>query len=63
MIVRPPLSSGGRPVRVRGEILGGAYSWKDLPEFVQRVGLDADMVDVADPELFEWRGGEPDMWI
>ncbi|MFI8184155.1 hypothetical protein OG539_15975 [Actinacidiphila glaucinigra] len=58
-----PLSdTGGRVVRVENEILGTAYRMADLVEFLRRAGLDADMADVVDPEVIDWRGGGPDVW-
>lgn len=62
MIVMPPSPSGGRRVRIDGEILGVAYNLRDFLEFVRRVGLDPDMVNVVDEDLIEWRGGGPDVW-
>ncbi|MFI9081623.1 hypothetical protein ACIGW8_35040 [Streptomyces sioyaensis] len=62
VIVQPPGASGGRRVRIDGEILGVAYSPADLLEFLRRAGLDPDMVDLTDTDLIEWRGGGPDVW-
>ncbi|MGY4973479.1 hypothetical protein ACWGCC_30430 [Streptomyces nigrescens] len=63
VIVQPPAATGGRRVRIDGEILGVAYSLADLKEFLRRAGLpDPDMVDLSDPDLVEWRGGGPDEW-
>ncbi|MGW5818053.1 hypothetical protein [Streptomyces noursei] len=61
VIVHPPAPSGGRRVHVDGEILGVAYGLRDVQEFARRAGLDPD-ADVTDPDLFEWRGGGPDVW-
>ncbi|WP_406266244.1 hypothetical protein OH779_19910 [Actinacidiphila glaucinigra] len=60
--VMPPGDTGGRVVRVDNEVLGTAYRMADLLEFLRRAGFDADMADVVDPELIEWRGGGPDTW-
>lgn len=62
IIVQPPSPSGGRRVRVDGQILGIAYSSRDLLEFLRRAGLDEDEVALDDPGLIEWRGGGPDEW-
>lgn len=63
IIVHPPSPSGGRRVRVNAEILGVAYSEADLREFLRRAGLDPDGIALDDPDLVEWRGGGPDVWI
>lgn len=62
VIVQPPAPSGGRRVRVDGEILGVAYGPEDLMEFLRRTGLDPDAVDLDDPEVIEWRGGGSTVW-
>ncbi|WP_431781685.1 hypothetical protein [Streptomyces chumphonensis] len=62
IIVQPPSPSGGRRVRVGGQILGIAYTTADLLEFLRRAGLDEDEVALDDPGLIEWRGGGPDEW-
>ncbi|UCM90636.1 hypothetical protein [Streptomyces marincola] len=62
IIVYPLTGGGGRRVRANGEILGRARSLGELLEFLRRAGLDPEDVDLRDPELFEWRGGGPDIW-
>lgn len=62
VIVHPPSPSGGRRVTVDSQLLGRAYSCRDLEAFLRRSGLDPDTLDVADTELIEWRGGGPDVW-
>lgn len=63
VIVHPPSPSGGRRVRVDGEILGLAYGLVDVAEFLRRAGLEAvDDSIVAESHLIEWRGGGPDVW-
>ncbi|POX51090.1 hypothetical protein [Streptomyces sp. Ru72] len=63
VIVYPPSESGGRRVRVDGEILGTAYSLHDLTVFLQHAGLEGvDEVDVAESPLIEWHGGGPEVW-
>lgn len=60
MIVYPPSRTGGRRVRVDGEILGLAYSDRDLIEFLRRAGpADADELVRSDSLLIDWRGGRP----
>ncbi len=57
--VYPPTPTGGRRVRVDGEILGLAHSDRDLVEFLRRAGVDdaEELVD-SDSRLIEWRGGK-----
>ncbi|MFF6829616.1 hypothetical protein [Streptomyces longwoodensis] len=63
VVVYPPSETGGRRVRVDGEILGTAYSLHDVSVFLERAGLEGwDELDVAQAELIEWRGGGPDQW-
>lgn len=62
MVVNPPSPSGGRRVRVDGEILGLAYSLVDVAEFLRRAGLELDQAEVAESDLIEWRGGGPEVW-
>ncbi|MFB6813085.1 hypothetical protein ACFCV8_00860 [Streptomyces sp. NPDC056347] len=63
VVVYPPDESGGRRVRADGEILGMAYSIRDVVEFLRRAGLDTITEDdVAVSGLIEWRGGGPESW-
>ena len=63
VIVSPPSPTGGRHVRVDGEILGVAYGMRDLVEFLRRAGLeDVDEDQLARSPMVEWRGGGPDVW-
>ncbi|SMF64609.1 hypothetical protein [Streptomyces sp. Amel2xC10] len=63
VIVYPPDEDGGRRVRAGGEILGRAYSLRDVAEFLRRAGIDdADEVWVETSELIEWRGSGPQAW-
>lgn len=63
VVVYPPSPSGGRRVRVHAEILGTAYSLRDLVEFLRRAGLEGvDEGDAAVSEIIEWRGGGPSVW-
>lgn len=60
VIVDPPLPTGGRRVRVGGEILGLAHDLRDVAEFLRRAGLDD--IDVETSALIDWRGGGPGVW-
>jgi hypothetical protein len=62
MIVYPPSETGGRHVRLDGEILGVAYDLRDFMEFLRRAGVDPRAVSVTDPDLVEWRGAGPAVW-
>ncbi|MBV2354065.1 hypothetical protein KUM39_06760 [Streptomyces sp. J2-1] len=60
--VQLPSPTGGRRVRVNGEILGLAHNVRDLVEFLRRAGLDLEPEDVADSPLIDWRGLGPERW-
>ncbi|KAB1144681.1 hypothetical protein F7R91_20775 [Streptomyces luteolifulvus] len=62
VIVHPPSPTGGRRVRVDGEILGLAHNVADVAEFLRRAGLEVDPADVARLTWIEWRGGGPGVW-
>ncbi|MCX4993823.1 hypothetical protein [Streptomyces longwoodensis] len=63
VVVYPPSETGGRRVRVDGEILGTAYTLHDVSVFLERAGLEGwDELDVAQAEMIEWRGGGPGQW-
>ncbi|MGW5275522.1 hypothetical protein ACWEQP_23685 [Streptomyces sp. NPDC004044] len=40
IVIYPPDESGGRRVRVDGEILGMAHSLRDVTESLRRAGMD-----------------------
>lgn len=48
VIVHPPSPTGGRRVRVDGEILDLAHNVADVAEFLPRAGLEIDSADVAE---------------
>ncbi|MFF7365646.1 hypothetical protein [Streptomyces sp. NPDC008125] len=61
--VYPPSPTGGRRVRIDGEILGLAHDLADVAEFLRRAGLDdIDEHDVETSALIDWRGGGPRVW-
>ncbi|UNO38691.1 hypothetical protein [Streptomyces sp. MST-110588] len=64
VIVHPPTPSGGRRVTLRGRFAGLAHGRGDVAEFLRRAGLapDSEDIDLDDPELIEWRGGDLDTW-
>ncbi|MGI5437774.1 hypothetical protein ACQEV4_10150 [Streptomyces shenzhenensis] len=62
VIVHPPSPTGGRRVRVDGEILGLAHNIGDLVEFLRRAGLELDAAEVAGAPWIDWRGVGPDRW-
>ncbi|MET7853423.1 hypothetical protein AB0D78_19940 [Streptomyces avermitilis] len=62
VIVSPPSPTGGRRVRVDGEILGLAYNLGDVAEFLRRAGMEMEPVQVAVSPLIDWRGVGPEYW-
>ena len=61
VVIEPPGEDGRRRVRVGGTSLGLATGTGDVLEFCRRAGLDPDRLRFDD-ELFDWRGGGPDVW-
>ncbi|MGI5514595.1 hypothetical protein [Streptomyces sp. CA-106131] len=54
---------GGRRIRIDDEVLGTAYSLRDLAVFLRHAGLVGwDELDVAESDLIEWHGGGPEVW-
>ncbi|MET8956440.1 hypothetical protein [Streptomyces sp. NPDC004533] len=62
VMVHPPSPTGGRRVRVDGEMLGLAHNIGDLVEFLRRAGLELDAAEVAGAPWIDWRGVGPDRW-
>ncbi|KOT94462.1 hypothetical protein ADK70_12305 [Streptomyces rimosus subsp. pseudoverticillatus] len=59
IVIQEPSPTGGRRVRVDGQILGLAHSDRDVVEFLRRAGLpDAEPL-LNDSAWVEWRGGQP----
>ncbi|MCM2427369.1 hypothetical protein [Streptomyces sp. RKAG337] len=61
VIIHAP-SGGARRVTIRGQDFGLATHAGDVIEFLRRAGLEVEDADLADPDVFEWRGGGPDDW-
>ncbi|WP_329457511.1 hypothetical protein [Streptomyces sp. NBC_01497] len=63
-IVVHRVSTGGRGVTVRGEIVGLAHSDRDLALLLDHAGLpDADSTGLLDdPDWIEWRGERAHEW-
>jgi hypothetical protein len=70
VIVFPPSNTGGRRVKVDGDMPVRAYSLQDLSVFLERAGIEdwtevnqmaEDLVEAAS-DLIEWCGGEPEAW-
>ncbi|GCD37921.1 hypothetical protein OEIGOIKO_05731 [Streptomyces chrestomyceticus JCM 4735] len=59
IVIQEPSPTGGRRVRVDGEILGLAHSDADVIEFLRRAGLPDSEALLDDPTWVEWRGGVP----
>lgn len=62
VIVHPPSPTGGRRVRVDGEILGLAHNVVDVAEFLRRAGLEIDPAEVAESPWIDWRGAGSERW-
>ncbi|MFI1566984.1 hypothetical protein ACH4ZX_28725 [Streptomyces sp. NPDC020490] len=62
VIVLPPSPTGGRRVRVDGEILGLAHNLADVAEFLRRAGLEIDPSEVVEAPWIDWRGVGPEGW-
>lgn len=60
--VHPPSPTGGRRVRVDGEMLGVAHSVVDVAEFLRRAGLEIDPTEVRASPWIDWRGAGPEHW-
>lgn len=62
IVVHRPLGTGGRRVTAGSQMLGLAFSDRDLAEFLRQAGIDEttaeDMV-AGDSQMIEWRGGRP----
>ena len=60
-------ADGGRRVFVRTsgrtQILGIAYSDRDLVEFLRRAGTDEAHSSLDDPDTVRWHGGRPHEWL
>lgn len=63
VVVSPPSPTGGRRVRVDGQILGLAHNVSDIVEFLRRAGMnEADAYMVETSMFIDWRGGGPEVW-
>lgn len=56
----PRLGKPGRRVKIRHQYVGTAFGPSDVVEFARRAGLDD--LDLDDPEMVSWRGGDADTW-
>ncbi|WP_206436475.1 hypothetical protein [Streptomyces sp. W1SF4] len=61
IVVEPPDSRGLRDVRVRGQVVGRAWSPRDLRGLLRRAEVPDD-VDLEAGELVHWRGGGAEVW-
>jgi hypothetical protein len=62
IVIGKPSPTGGRRVRVDGEILGLAHGPRDVLEFLRRAGLDWGEPELVTSPLVEWKGGGPGVW-
>ncbi|WP_412074749.1 hypothetical protein ACLF6K_00930 [Streptomyces xanthophaeus] len=61
IVVEPPDSRGLRDVRLRGEVMGRAWSLGDLRNLLRRAGFPKGL-DLDAGELVHWRGGGSEVW-
>ncbi|MFJ6540552.1 hypothetical protein ACWDO7_22860 [Streptomyces sp. NPDC003656] len=62
VVVSPPSRTGGRRVRIDGEIFGLAHNLRDLAEFLRRAGLELEPEELLDSPLIDWHGVGPHHW-
>lgn len=63
VVVSPPSPTGGRRVRVDGEILGLAHGINDVVEFLRRAGMEEADAQMVETSMFiDWKGGGPEVW-
>ncbi|GAA2643827.1 hypothetical protein GCM10010425_59260 [Streptomyces spororaveus] len=63
LVVEPPDENNWRRVRWKGAPIGVAHQVSDITVLLTAAGmLDAEDLDLTDPELVEWRGGGPETW-
>jgi hypothetical protein len=60
-VVEPPDSRGLRQVRVTGEVVGAAWSLRELQKILAHEGFPKDM-DLADSPHIYWQGSGSDDW-
>jgi hypothetical protein len=61
IVVHPPRrGKPGRRVEIRHEYVGTACGPGDVIEFGGRAGVDD--LDLDDPEMVSWRGGDAETW-
>ncbi|MEY9844962.1 hypothetical protein [Streptacidiphilus sp. MAP5-3] len=56
-VVNPEAGLPFRRVTIFGQPVGKAYGLQDVIELIRRVGLD-----VEDPDLVDWEGGDSQTW-
>ncbi|MEV6757042.1 hypothetical protein [Streptomyces sp. NPDC051214] len=63
VVVSPPSMTGGRRVRVDGQILGLAHTIADIVALLRSAGMDeADSYLVETCMFIHWKGGGPEVW-
>lgn len=62
VVVQAPSPTGGRRVRVDGEILGLAHNVGDVAEFLRRAGLEIGPAEVTELPWIDWHGVGPERW-
>lgn len=63
LIVYPPDEQGRRRVCYDGVAIGVGHRPADIRVFLEAAGLvNAEDVDLTDPDFVEWRGDGPEGW-
>jgi hypothetical protein len=62
IVIKRPRGTGGRRVRIDGQIAGLAYNLADVVEFLRIAGLDLDEQQVAESPLIDWDGAPATVW-
>ncbi|MDJ0380307.1 hypothetical protein [Streptomyces sp. G-G2] len=63
LVVHPPDENGWRRIRYDDVAIGVAHRPSDIAVLLEAAGLEnAESLDLADPELVEWRGAGPESW-
>ncbi|RSS68502.1 hypothetical protein [Streptomyces sp. WAC06614] len=61
MVVEPPDGRGLRRITIKGEVVGTAWSLRDLRKILGRLDYPEDM-DLDDHSQVDWRGGDSSVW-
>ncbi|MEU3959695.1 hypothetical protein AB0F42_07710 [Streptomyces buecherae] len=62
VVVDAPLD-GRRRVTIDGRDVGVAVEPDEVVRMMRRAGVPEDRIALDDPEVVEWHGGGPDVWL